>query len=661
MVPNIGALFFRFTVVWPRNFGRLPDILNRSKPSQNQRTDPNGYADNIKDSGLILFWIRIILLYLSLYVSFHCGRCLLLFQSDGSTGIHFTFDEIPARSESHTTEPGEKRFRKRVQRNDNKRYHVSLVGGFRSNSMLLTLLNQWESRKRKHSTMTNTTSSLPLLGARILIIVDEDERRYVELSTFINDMGGTVVLLPKRAEIALWSVQAQRPIVDPWASPQERQRQAQLQTLTVEQKRVLRECASRDVPVVETSWLELVSGLDEQDHWSDINVDSHVPAILALVGDGERNGVDAFDLTRTVSENPWRRDAQSKLGRSISETFANLTHENPDQLEEDAIRRAIELSMLDCALVYYNKKSSMGSFFTAEKHDKQPHEILGVSETASPSEIKSAYRKLARKHHPDKGGDSDVFEAIAKAYRTMLSLDVELERERPSGTKLKGSAHWDTELQDHRRLVDDLFQAHGSNLEASIVAQKTVLERLGLVAKDAGATNRNEKDELIRNSCFYLSLATSYLSGIAALVDEAEADRALIGETALRLKRMIEAAVVKAHPEWAASGMVGEEIQAFSDFLTYSLDGAALLSDWAVVIFDSSSGFCDIYKGCNYDKLAESDEASAQSNTITIFFMPGHYQPLLITVPLLNARPSLRTVLRELDAAGVFYVVTDGS
>ena len=129
MVPNIGALFFRFTVVWPRNFGRLPDILNRSKPSQNQRTDPNGYADNNKDSGLILFWIRIILLLLSLHVSFHCGRCLLLFQSDGSTGIHFTFDEIPARSESHTTEPGEKRFRKRVQRNDNKRYHVSTRRG----------------------------------------------------------------------------------------------------------------------------------------------------------------------------------------------------------------------------------------------------------------------------------------------------------------------------------------------------------------------------------------------------------------------------------------------------------------------------------------------------------------------------------------------------
>lgn len=45
--------------------------------------------------------------------------------------------------------------------------------------------------------------------------------------------------------------------------------------------------------------------------------------------------------------------------------------------------------------------------------------ILGVSETATPDEIKKAYRKLANQHHPDKGGDQDKFKDISVAYDTL--------------------------------------------------------------------------------------------------------------------------------------------------------------------------------------------------------------------------------------------------
>lgn len=47
------------------------------------------------------------------------------------------------------------------------------------------------------------------------------------------------------------------------------------------------------------------------------------------------------------------------------------------------------------------------------------YETLGVSKDASKDEIKRAYKKLAMKMHPDKGGDPEKFKKLVEAYETL--------------------------------------------------------------------------------------------------------------------------------------------------------------------------------------------------------------------------------------------------
>ena len=50
---------------------------------------------------------------------------------------------------------------------------------------------------------------------------------------------------------------------------------------------------------------------------------------------------------------------------------------------------------------------------------KNYYDMLGVSEDASSDQIKKAFKEIAKKEHPDRGGDEARFKEANEAYDTL--------------------------------------------------------------------------------------------------------------------------------------------------------------------------------------------------------------------------------------------------
>ena len=47
------------------------------------------------------------------------------------------------------------------------------------------------------------------------------------------------------------------------------------------------------------------------------------------------------------------------------------------------------------------------------------YDTLGIQPEATDDEIRAAYRRAAMKHHPDRGGSSEAFQAVHDAYAAL--------------------------------------------------------------------------------------------------------------------------------------------------------------------------------------------------------------------------------------------------
>lgn len=120
------------------------------------------------------------------------------------------------------------------------------------------------------------------------------------------------------------------------------------------------------------------------------------------------------------------------------------------------------------------------------------YDVLKVSQDASPAEIKSAYRKLARRHHPDvsQTGDesTEEFAEIAKAYEVLSNkkaravFDKQLAAHNSASVLDSENAHAQKLRQmqleiKYNRIVDNMIEAERNE---TLALQKAIFPMVGL-------------------------------------------------------------------------------------------------------------------------------------------------------------------------------------
>ena len=85
---------------------------------------------------------------------------------------------------------------------------------------------------------------------------------------------------------------------------------------------------------------------------------------------------------------------------------------------------------------------------------KDPYQILKVHPSAKLEEIKKAYRKLVKIHHPDKGGDSAIMLEVNSAWEILKKKHKDLNLNKVNNSKLYNQNEYKREANSHSKTED---------------------------------------------------------------------------------------------------------------------------------------------------------------------------------------------------------------
>ena len=110
------------------------------------------------------------------------------------------------------------------------------------------------------------------------------------------------------------------------------------------------------------------------------------------------------------------------------------------------------------------------------------YQLLGVNRDASTEDIKKAYRSLAMKFHPDRGGDEEQFKKIQEAYSVLSDEQSRLNYDNPQANQPGGGGfhfHFGDpafeQMFGHSSIFGDLFGFHRQPSANQSIQLKTVI------------------------------------------------------------------------------------------------------------------------------------------------------------------------------------------